>query len=93
MLYCGGWGPWGRDKKLSRTHTLTGLASFRKREEESSRFAFDLTEFASNADVPRNALFHPNKCDAESKRLADLERIAGRTDKKFDAGAERLEAL
>jgi len=55
----GHWGPF-QSNSYSRSYTLRGLASF-----NSKTKRFNFSEYPTNADVPRDSLYHPVKCEAE----------------------------
>ena len=55
----GHWGPF-QSNSSARPYTLRGLAAF---DEVTSTFNF--AKYSTNADVPRDRLYHPVKCEAE----------------------------
>jgi len=55
----GHWGPF-QSNFSARPYTLRGLASF-----NAVTSKFDFSKYSTNADVPRDRLYHPVKCEAE----------------------------
>ena len=53
-------------------YTLTGMAALRQRAQ--GQWTMDLDRFVTNAEVPRNTLYHPVKCPAEAWK-ARLDKI------------------
>ena len=66
VVELGGWGPWSSYVPVTdKNYALSTVASYKWIYAQRT-WGLNYSQYQSNADVPRNALYHPVKCEANS---------------------------